>query len=40
MLDRTNSQWYPTMRLFRQRTIDDWGGVFSVIETALRELMG
>jgi len=40
MLDRTDSQWYPTMRLFRQRTIDDWGGVFADIESALRELMG
>jgi uncharacterized protein DUF6165 len=40
MLDRTDSPWYPTMRLFRQRTRDDWKGVFSEIESALRERMG
>ena len=39
MLDRMESPWYPTMRLFRQRTMDDWKGVFSEIESALRELM-
>jgi tetratricopeptide (TPR) repeat protein len=39
MLDRMESPWYPTMRLFRQRTMDDWKGVFSAIESALRELM-
>jgi len=40
MLDRTDSPWYPTMRLFRQRTAGDWKGVFTEIETALRELVG
>jgi hypothetical protein len=40
MLNRTDSQWYPTMRLFRQGTIDDWRAVFADIENALRELMG
>ena len=40
MLDRTDSQWYPTMRLFRQETAGDWKGVFTEIETALRELVG
>jgi tetratricopeptide (TPR) repeat protein len=35
-LDRTDSAWYPTMRLFRQRTRDDWRPVFSEIEAALR----
>jgi ADP-heptose:LPS heptosyltransferase len=24
LLDRTDSPWYPTMRLFRQTTIGDW----------------
>ena len=40
MLDRTDSPWYPTMRLFRQRIRDDWKGVFLEIESALRERMG
>ena len=39
LLERSDSPWYPTMRLFRQRTIDDWRGVFSDIESALSELM-
>ena len=39
MLDRSDSPWYPTMRLFRQRTRDDWRGVFSDIEYALRGLL-
>jgi ADP-heptose:LPS heptosyltransferase len=26
MLDRTDSPWYPTMRLFRQASIGDWDG--------------
>jgi tetratricopeptide (TPR) repeat protein len=39
MLDRMESPWYPTMRLFRQRTMADWKGVFSEIESALRERM-
>ncbi|WP_400770468.1 DUF6165 family protein [Methylosinus sporium] len=39
MLDRTVSPWYPTMRLFRQQTRDDWSSVFSDIASALRELM-
>ena len=40
MLDRSDSPWYPTMRLFRQRTRDDWRSVFSDIEDALRERIG
>jgi len=29
----------PTVRLFRQRSIGDWTGVFSEIEAALHQLM-
>jgi tetratricopeptide (TPR) repeat protein len=39
MFDRADSPWYPTMRLFRQRTDGDWNTVFREIESALGELM-
>jgi Tfp pilus assembly protein PilF len=35
LLDRTDSPWYPTMRLFRQKKPDDWAEVF---EGMAREL--
>jgi hypothetical protein len=35
MLDRGDSPWYPTMRLFRQTKVGDWS---SVIEKVAREL--
>lgn len=31
MLERTDSPWYPTMRLFRQASPGDWAGVFAAI---------
>jgi hypothetical protein len=37
LLDRCDSPWYPTMRLFRQRGRGDWQGVFQEIEKALCE---
>jgi tetratricopeptide (TPR) repeat protein len=37
LLDRSDSPWYPTMRLFRQKTRGDWAGVFREIDEALRE---
>jgi hypothetical protein len=36
-LDRPDSPWYPTMRLFRQQTAGDWTSVFSEIASALNE---
>jgi hypothetical protein len=33
MLDRSDSPWYPTMRLFRQSRQGDWQGVFAVIDS-------
>jgi hypothetical protein len=38
LLDRSDSPWYPTMRLFRQGRAGDWSDVFSQIETAVRDL--
>ena len=40
MLDRDDSPWYPTMRLFRQSARDDWRSVFAAIEQELRSLLG
>ena len=35
MLEREDSPWYPTMRLFRQKTIGDWRGVMMRVVEAL-----
>jgi hypothetical protein len=37
-LDREDSPWYPTMRLFRQETAGDWTTVFANIEREVRRL--
>jgi tetratricopeptide (TPR) repeat protein len=37
LLDRSDSRWYPTMRLFRQKTSGDWAAVFEEIRAALCE---
>jgi tetratricopeptide (TPR) repeat protein len=34
-LDRSDSPWYPAMRLFRQARPNDWSGVFAGIAAAL-----
>jgi hypothetical protein len=39
LLDRDDSPWYPTMRLFRQPHGGDWAGVFSAMRTRLLELI-
>ncbi len=39
MLGRDDSPWYPTMRLFRQRAIGDWEGVFADMAEALKTLI-
>jgi hypothetical protein len=38
MLDREDSPWYPTARLFRQKTAGDWAGVVARVAAALAEL--
>ena len=38
LLDREDSPWYPTMRLFRQRTRGDWSDVFERMACELGEI--
>jgi tetratricopeptide (TPR) repeat protein len=38
LLERTDSPWYPSARLFRQPRRGDWDGVFAAIERELRRL--
>jgi Tfp pilus assembly protein PilF len=40
LLDRTDSPWYPTMRLFRQKQPGNWAGVFAEMQHELRALLG
>ncbi len=35
LVDRTDSPWYPTMRLFRQKVVDDWASVVDSLYTEL-----
>lgn len=37
LLERTDSPWYPTMRLFRQEQHKDWAGVMLKVKDALVE---
>ncbi len=37
LFDRADSPWYPTMRLFRQKTRGDWDGVFAEMAAALQQ---
>lgn len=37
LLERTDSPWYRTVRLFRQRAIGDWNGVFVQVAADLRK---
>ena len=39
LLDRTDSPWYPAMRLFRQKNDGDWTGLFQDVEAALAALL-
>jgi hypothetical protein len=38
LLDREDSPWYPSMRLFRQSRRGDWEGVFAAIHAELARL--
>ena len=35
LLDRDDSPWYPSMRLFRQTSFDDWQPVLEAVRVAL-----
>ena len=37
LMDRDDSPWYPTMRLFRQRKMGEWDEVVARVRDALRE---
>ncbi len=37
MVDRDDSPWYPTMRIFRQETPGDWAGLGEQIAAQLRK---
>ena len=37
LLDRDDSPWYPTMRLFRQPAAGDWDAVIGEVGAALRD---
>jgi ADP-heptose:LPS heptosyltransferase len=37
MYERTDSPWYPTMRLFRQTRPDDWASIMQRIARSLAE---
>ncbi len=39
MLERTDSPWYPSMRLFRQTERDTWGPVFGNMKDALAAMV-
>jgi tetratricopeptide (TPR) repeat protein len=38
LLERSDSPWYPTMRLFRQETAGDWEPVIRAVTAALQEV--
>ena len=39
MLKRTDSPWYPTMRLFRQSQLGNWSDVFAALKAALQSFL-
>ena len=40
LLDRADTPWYPTMRLYRQPAPGDWPGLFAEMAAALATFKG
>ena len=40
LLDRNDSPWYSSARLFRQREIGNWTGVIEEVKSELRAMIG
>jgi hypothetical protein len=40
LLDRHDSPWYPSARLFRQREIGNWSGLIEDVKSELRAIVG
>ena len=40
LLDRNDSPWYPSARLFRQREIANWPGLIEEVKSELRAIVG
>ena len=40
MMERADSPWYPSMRIFRQPAVHDWAGVIARVRAALAEPAG
>ena len=40
LLDRTDSVWYPSLRLYRQKSLNDWESVFPLIREDLQDKFG
>ena len=38
--DREENPWYPTMRMFRQPTLGDWGSVFERMAKEIKVIAG
>ena len=36
LLDRKDSPWYPSLKLYRQPVVDDWSSIFNKMETELK----
>ena len=39
-MDRTDTPWYPTMRLFRPPAPRDWPSVTAAVAAAMRDTFG